>query len=227
MRKLLVGLFLLACALLARAEDVPMILARMNAAAPTLHTMSANIEMVTLTAVIDDKITDVGTLRMKKGKNDSIRAVIDFSGQKDQSQSREIGFYGKTVRIYFPVAKYFQDYDLGKNSDVLNQFLLLGFGTSGDELAKSYTISAEGSEKVAGMDTTKLLLIPKDPKVKEHLSKVEIWIPVGGSNPVQQQFYEGASGNYRKVTYTDIVLNPSIKGDLEIQMPSNTKKHTS
>lgn len=227
MRKLLVGLSLFASVLTARAEDVSMILARMNAAAPTLHTMSADIEMLTLTAVIDDKITDVGTLRMKKGKNDSIRAVIDFSGQKDQSQSREIGFYGKIVRIYFPVAKYYQDYDLGKNSDVLNQFLLLGFGTSGDELAKSYTISPEDTEKVAGVDTTKLLLIPKDSKVKEHLSKIEIWIPIGGSNPVQQQFYEGASGNYRKVTYTNIVLNPSIKGDLEIQMLAGTKQRKS
>jgi hypothetical protein len=218
---------MLAAASLSKAEDLPVILARMNANAPALHSMSADISMVTLTAVIDDKITDHGTMRMKKGKNASIRAVIDFSGQKDSSQSREIGFFGKTVRIYFPVTNYYQDYDLGKNSDVLNQFLLLGFGTSGEELSRSYTITPEGTEKVAGVDTTKLLLIPNDPKVKEHLSKVEIWIPVGGSNPVQQKFYEGSSGNYRLVTYTNIVLNPSIKGDLDIQMQKDAKKRTS
>jgi outer membrane lipoprotein-sorting protein len=227
MRKLLVGLCLLAAPLISKAEDVSVILARMNADAPGLHSMSANIQMVTLTAVIDDKITDDGTMRMKKGKNGSIRAVIDFSGQKDPSQSREIGFFGKTVRIYFPITNYYQDYDLGKNSDVLNQFLLLGFGTSGDELAKSYTITLEGTEKVAGVNTSKLLLIPIDPKVKEHLSKVEIWIPEGGSNPVQQQFYEGSSGNYRLVTYANVVLNPSIKGDLDIEMRKDVKKRTS
>jgi hypothetical protein len=218
---------LLAAPWISRAEDVSVILARMNADAPSLHSMSANIQMVTLTAVIDDKITDDGTMRMKKGKNGSVRAVIDFSGQKDPSQSREIGFFGKTVRIYFPITNYYQDYDLGKNSDVMNQFLLLGFGTSGDELSKSYTITLEGTEKVAGVETSKLLLVPNDPKVKEHLSKVEIWIPAGGSNPVQQKFYEGSSGNYRLVTYANVVLNPSIKGDLDIEMHKDVKKRTS
>lgn len=212
---------------LAQAEDVPAILARMDASAPQLRTMSADIEMETLTAVINDKITEHGSLKMKKGKDNSVRAIIDFSGQADPAQSRVIRFSGKTVRIYFPVAKYYQDYDLGKNTDVLNQFLLLGFGTSGDELAKSYTITPEGSEKVSGQETTKLLLIPKDAKVKEHLSKIDIWIPVGGSNPVQQQFYEGTSGNYRKVTYTHIEINPAIKGDLEIQMQKDAKKRSS
>jgi hypothetical protein len=50
---------------------------------------------------------------------------------------------------------------------------------------------------------------------------------VGGSNPVQQQFYEGTSGNYRKVTYTHIEINPAIKGDLEIQMQKDAKKRSS
>ena len=224
MRKLLAGVCLLASALLCRAEELSAILQRMNAAAPAFHAMSADIEMVTLTAVIDDKITENGTLQMKKGKGTAVRALIDFSGQKDAA--REIRFAGKNVRIYYPNAHYYQDYDLGKNSDILNQFLLLGFGTSGDELSSSYTISADGTEKIAGLTTTKLLLIPKDPKVLEHLSKIEIWIPEGQSNPVQQQFFE-PSGNYRKVTYSRISVNPSIKGDLEIQMQSGTQKRNS
>lgn len=211
---------------LLRAEDLPTILARMNADAPGLHTMSANIQMVTYTAVIDDKTIDNGTIKIKKGKNGAVRAVVDFSGQKDPSQSREIGFFGKTVRIYYPNGHYYQDYDLGKNGDVLSQYLLLGFGTSGDDLVRSYNVTLEGTEEIAGKPTSKLLLVPKDTKVLEHLSKAEIWIPVGAANPVQQQFYE-ANGNYRKVMYTDIHLNPSLKGELEIRMPSDVSKRGS
>jgi outer membrane lipoprotein-sorting protein len=224
MRKLGGCLFLLFTALAVRADDVPSILARMTAAAPAFHGMSGDIEMVTLTAVIDDKISENGNLKMQKNKNGSVRAVIDFSVPKDAA--REIGFFGKNVRIYYPNANYYQDYELGKNGDVLNQFLLLGFGSSGDDLAKSYTISTSGSEKVSGVSTTKLLLIPKDPKVLEHLSKVEIWIPEGESNPIQQQFYE-PTGNYRKVTYSHIEINPPLKGTLDIQMHSGAQKRSS
>jgi outer membrane lipoprotein-sorting protein len=119
-----------------------------------------------------------------------------------------------------------QDYDVGKNSDVLNQFLLLGFGSSGKELAQSYEISAAGTENVAGVETTKLLLLPKSPGVKERLSKIEMWIPANAAYPIQQQFYE-PSGNYRQVTYSNVKLNPSIKGNLELKLPSGVKRRSS
>jgi hypothetical protein len=193
----------------------------MNEAAPGFHTMSADVQMVTFTAIIDSTITENGTLKMQKAKGGEVRAVVDFSGV--EKSSREIGLSGKTVRMYFPNAKYYQDYDFGKNGDLISQFLLLGFGASGDELSKSYTISSEGMEKIAGVNTTKVLLVPKDAKVKEKLAKVELWIPEGQSNPVQQQFFE-ESGNYRKMSYSKIQLNPPIHGTLEIKLPSGTQK---
>lgn len=220
MRKLLCGICLFVSSLQVKGEDVSVILKRMDAAAPAFHSMSADIQMVTVTAIINDKVTENGTLKMQRGKNGSVRAVYDFPGQK------VIGLFGKTVRIYYPKNDYYQDYDLGKNSDLLNEFLLLGFGSSGEELAKSYTITPEGTEKVSGSTTTKLLLIPKDPHVKEHVSKIEIWIPEGQTDPIQQEFYE-PNDNYRIVTYSNIQLNPAIKGDLVIKMQPSTKKRSS
>lgn len=220
MRKLFCGFLLFASALIVRAEDVNVILKRMDSAAPDLHTMSADLHMITVTAIINDKSIEDGTLKMQKGKAKSVRAIFDFPGQ------RVIGFFGKTIRMYYPKNDYYQDYDFGKDTNLVNQFLLLGFGSSGQELASSYTISPEGTEKVSGITATKLLLIPKDPKVKDHLTKIEIWIPEGESNPVQQEFYE-PNDNYRIVTYSNIHLNPSIKGNLEINMQPGTKKRGS
>lgn len=225
MRQFLCGLFLLVLSLPSvNAEDVNAILSRMDASAPTLRSMSADIKMVTVTAIIDDRLTETGTLKMQKKKSDSVRAVIDFSALKDGA--RVIGFFGKIVRIYYPKADYYQDYEVGKNSNVLNQFLLLGFGSSGHDLAAGYTIAADGTEKLAGIETTKLLLTPKDSKVAEHLSKIEIWIPKGESNPIQQQFFE-PSGNYRIVTYSNLHLNPAMPQDLDIKMQKGTQKHSS
>ena len=191
------------------------ILARMDQAAPNFHAMSANVSMIEYQKILDDRTTDTGTLKMqRKGKN--VRAVVSFP-------DRMIGFLGDIVRIYFSNTQSYQDYKIGQNSDVLNQFLLLGFGSSGRELAQAYDITLGGTENVAGQNVTKLVLIPKDSKVKERLSKIDVWIPSDAANPVQQQFYE-PSGNWRKVTYSDIVVNPSMPGTLEMKLPQGAKK---
>jgi len=215
-------LCMLAASLSLPAESVDSILSRMDQAAPLFHGMSADIHMVTYTAIIGDKTEENGTFKMQRKKG-AFRAIIDFSGQTD---AREIAFLGNIIRMYYPKLKMYQDYDVGKNSNVLNQFLLLGFGSSGKELAQSYDISAGGTENVAGVETTKLLLLPKAAEVKQRLLKIEMWMPANAAYPVQQQFYE-PSGNYERVTYSNVKLNPSIKGNLELKLPSGVKRKSS
>ncbi|MBV9083231.1 MAG: outer membrane lipoprotein carrier protein LolA [Acidobacteriaceae bacterium] len=145
--------------------------------------------------------------------------MLDFPGQ------RTIELKGKVVRVYFPQLNQYQEYDLGDKSQMINQFLLLGFGSSGKDLAGAYEISSEGNENVGDQPATKLQLVPKDAKVKEQLQRVELWIPADQAYPVRQQFYE-PSRNWRKVTYSDIKLNPPIKGNLEFKLPRNAKKQS-
>jgi outer membrane lipoprotein-sorting protein len=220
MKNLLPALCLFALSSGLHAESVNAILARMDQAAPNFHAISADLQMVTYTAILSDKTVEKGTLRMQRLKGNEVRAIIDFSAETD---ARVIAFLGKIVRIYYPKLKTYQDFEVGKNAQVLNQYLLLGFGSSGKDLARSYGVTAEGSEDVGGRTTTKLLLMPKDPKVKERLTKVEVWIPSDAAYPVQQQFYE-PNGNYRKVTYSNVQLNPPITGTLELMLPSGVTK---
>jgi len=172
--------------------------------------------------------SDLVDLKVSVLRRDPLHAIgelrqSDFVILED-GKPQEIAFFGNVIRMYYPKLKMYQDYDVGKNADVLNQYLLLGFGSSGKELAQSYEISAEGTEKVAGTDTTKLLLVPKSAGVKEHLSKIEMWIPANAAYPIQQQFYEPTNGNYRRVTYSNVKLNPSFKGNLELKLPSGVKR---
>ncbi len=222
MKNLLLAVCLAAFCVNLRAETVDAILARMDRAAPNFHAMSADVRMLTYTAILSDNTTEKGTLRIQRLKGDEIRAIMDFSAETD---ARVISFQGKVVRIYYPNLKTYQDYEVGKNTHVLNQYLLLGFGSSGKDLAKSYDITAEGSEDVGGITTTKLLLVPRDSGVKQRLTKAEVWIPMDSANPVQQQFYE-PSGNYRKLTYSNIQLNPPITGTLELKLPPGVQKQT-
>lgn len=215
------------CALLAGvnlpAEDVKTILTRMDEASQTFKAVSADVQMVTYTKVINDTTTENGTLQMQRQKDKSTRAVINFSGQSD---ARVISFFGNIVRIYYPKLKLYQDYNVGQSSDVLNQYLLLGFGSSGKELTESYDVSGAGEETVASLQTTKLVLVPKAAKVKETLTKIEVWIPQGMAAPVQQKFFK-PSGDYFTTRYSNIKLNPPIKGKLEFPLPPGTKKQGS
>lgn len=223
MKRILLPLCVLAAASL-HAQSLEAVLSRMDAAAPSFHAMSADIKMTTHTAIIDDTTVENGKLEMQRTKKRELRAVLDFSGQTD---ARQIGFFGKLVRIYYPKLKSYTDYDVGTNSDVLNQFLLLGFGSSGKDLAANYEISAEGQEKVDGRECTKLNLVPKNPEALKRLNKIEMWVPNDAAYPIQQKFY-APSANYRIVVYSNINLKPSIKGkQLELKLPSGVKKQSS
>jgi outer membrane lipoprotein-sorting protein len=215
------------CALLASvklpAENLNTILARMDEASQSFKAVSANVQMTTFTKVINDKTIENGTLEMQRQKGKGTRAIIDFSRQSD---ARIISFFGSTIRIYYPKLKLYQDYNVGQSSDVLNQYLLLGFGSSGKELMESYDITSAGEETVAGQEATKLVLTPKAEKVRETLSKVEVWIPQGMAYPLQQKFSK-PSGDDFTTRYSDIKLNPAIKGNLEFKPPPGTKKQGS
>ncbi len=218
MNRLLIFLCLAASVLSMHADTAEAVLGRMDKAAPNFKAMSSDVQMTNHIAVLNDNTVEKGTFEMQK-KGKEVRAIMNLS----ENGGRILGFFGKIVRIYYPNLNTYQDYQVGKQSNLLNQFLLLGFGSSGKELVKSYSIATEGTEMVNGKPTTKLMLIPKDKAVLEHLTKVEVWIPDNGANPVQQQFYE-SSGNSRQVTYSNIHLNPPIKGTLEMKLPSGATR---
>jgi outer membrane lipoprotein-sorting protein len=222
-KPVLVAFCTLVCSSQVFGESLESILARMDQSAPSFHGATAKLVLVNYTAILGDTTTERGTLQMQRLKQNDVRAIIDFSALPENA--RVVSFQGKTLKIYYPNTKEVQEYAVGKNADVLNQFLLLGFGSSGKDLRTNYVISEKGSETIAGKTTTRLQLIPKDPELKSKLSEVELWIPADATYPLQQKFSESkASGNYRQVTYSDVQINPEMKGALEFKIPANTAK---
>jgi outer membrane lipoprotein-sorting protein len=218
MRCLLPSLCVLVYPILLQSQDVQSVLQRMDQAAPAFKGMTADLKMVTYTKILDDTTTETGKITMQRVKKNDTRALIEFFGES----ARTLTLQGKIVRIYYPNLNQYQNYDVGKTVNV-NQFLLLGFGSSGKDLSASYQIKGEGTEKVTGVDTTKLLLTPKDQKMQEHLKTVEIWVPNDSPNPIQQKFNE-PSGNYRLVTYSNIKVNPHLSQDVQLTVPPGAKE---
>src|ERR1700734_800495 len=96
------------------------------------HSLSADIERTKVTVVVNDHSTESGTLLVRGDK-----MLLDFKAPDPRTILRT----GDNLYIYTPGLKRVEEYDLGKNRDLVDQFLLLGFGTSGAELEKRYTIA--------------------------------------------------------------------------------------
>lgn len=103
------------------------VLAKLDQAAPKFSTMSAGVSQSNYTKVLDETTTETGQISLKKSGPRDLAVLIDFT----KPNPRTIAFRGRKAEIYYPKLKTVQEYDLGKRTDLLNQFLLVGFGTTG------------------------------------------------------------------------------------------------
>ena len=67
-----------------------------------------------------------------------------------------------------------------------------------------------GTEKIDGTDTVKLELVPKVASIRNNIDHIILWIDPGRGISVQQQFFFGASGDYRLARYSGIKVNERI-----------------
>jgi outer membrane lipoprotein-sorting protein len=211
---------LLAAVALVAAQPLDEVLAKMDTAAAAFRVVSAKVQKLTHTAVINDTSEESGEVIMFRPKPRETRMLIHF-GPPD---TRSIAFHDRTVEIYYPKIKTVQEYDLSKQRELVDQFLLLGFGTPGKDLKKDFNIRVLGEENVSGQQTDRLELVPKSKKAREQLEKVELWISQSGGYPVRQKFYQ-PSGDYTTITYTDIKINPNVSEDaVKLNLPAGVKR---
>jgi outer membrane lipoprotein-sorting protein len=101
---------------------------------------------------------------------------------------------------------------------------MIGFGTSGTEIATTYDVTILASEQLNGQAVTRLQLIPKNGEAKQYVKKLELWIPEQGAPyPLREKIFE-PSGDYQLVTYSDQKINPPLKADaLELKPRAGVK----
>lgn len=132
---------------------------------------------------------------------------------------------GDNLYIYEPGLKRVEEFNLGKNRGLVDQFLLLGFGTEGKELRNGYKVSLVGESTLDDKKTVELELIPKSEDVLKQFSKIQIWFDETLWLPVQQQLFENGSGDYMIVRYSKIDRNPNIPDSkFKQHWPKGTEK---
>jgi outer membrane lipoprotein-sorting protein len=206
-------------ALLAQAEPLADILARMDHAAQDFRALSANMKRVQFTAVISEANEMEGVVRLKRLKGSTV-GIVDFQ----HPEQRTVYINGHNVQIYYPKANTVEIYDSSKYTSNIDQFLLLGFGTSSAELQKSYDLKMAGTETIGGGATTRIEMTPKSAELKKLITKIELWIPEGQDTAIQEKVTE-PSKNYELITYSEVKVNPSLPdSSFELKLPAKVKK---
>lgn len=191
-------------------------LRQLDAAARDFHSLSADMERTKVTVVVNDHSSETGSILVRGDK-----MLLEMKAPN----ARTILRTGDNIYIYNPGLKRVEEYSLGKNRALFDQYLLLGFGTKGSELHKSYLVTVLGEPSLDDKKTIQLELTPKSEEVRNNISKIQIWFDESSWLPVQQEFFETGSGDYFIIRYSRVVRNPDL-GDAHFKprWPKGTEK---
>jgi len=192
------------------------VLSQLDSQAGSFKGLSADVERTKVTVVVNDKSTDTGTILVRDDK---------MLLQMKPPDARTVLKTGDTLYVYTPGLKRVEEYNLGKNRELVDQFMLLGFGTKGSQLRQSYQVTVAGEPTLGDRRTVELELVPKSQVVKNQFSKIQIWYDPASWLAVQQQFYETGSGDYSIVRYSNLMRNPQIsESQFKPHWPKGTEK---
>src|SRR5712672_2973217 len=189
----LVGGMVFACGLLSSAQEnvrwtTESVLQKMDKSAADFRSLTADIEHIKYTDVVKDTSSETGQIFVRRDQ----KMRIDFT----KPDPRVILRTGEALFVYTPKINRVEEYNLGKNRSLVDQYVLLGFGTRTQNMLRSYDIALTGEEEIEQHKTFLLTLTPKSEDVRKQITKIQMWIDSSSWLPVQQKFFEAGSGDY-------------------------------
>jgi len=205
-------IFTASIAQLSRAQDsawtTDSVLGMMDKSARDFHTLSADIEHTKYTDVVKDTSTETGKLFVRRDE----KMRIDFM----QPDRRTILRNGDSLFVFMPKINRVEEYDLGKNREMVDQYVLLGFGTKSENVRKSYLVSLVKETELDHKKVALLELTPKSDQVRKQIAKIQMWVDEASWLPIQQKFFESGSEDYLIFHYTNVMKNLKI-GDSQFK----------
>ena len=178
------------------------VLGMMDKSAQDFHTLTADIEHSKYTAVVKDTSTETGHIFVRRDEKMRIEIV--------KPDLRTILRTGDSLFVFNPKINRVEEYDLGKNRAMVDQYVLLGFGTKSDNIRKSYLVAVLGEEELDRKKVVILELTPKSDQIRNQIVKIQMWVDEASWLPVQQKFFEAGSGDYFLFHYLNVMKNLKI-----------------
>jgi outer membrane lipoprotein-sorting protein len=178
------------------------VLEMMDKSAKDFRSLTADIENVKYTAVVQDKSTETGQIWVRHDQ----KMRIEFT----KPEGRTILRTGDSLFLYNPKLNRVEEYDLGKNRAMVDQYIRLGFGTKSEDLKKSYLVTVTGEEQLDNRKAIVVELTPKADQIRSQITRIQMWIDEASWLPIQQKIYETGSGDYILFHYTNMMKNLKI-----------------
>ena len=178
------------------------VLAMMDKSAADFRSLTADLENTKYTDVVKDSSTETGQIFVRRDQKMRIEIL--------KPDPRTILRSGDSLFVYTPKIKRVEEYDLGKNRAMVDQYVLLGFGTKSQNMLKSYDVKLVGEEQLDGKKTFLLELTPKSDDVRRQITRIQMWVDESSWLPIQQKFFETGAGDYIQFHYSNVMKNLKI-----------------
>jgi outer membrane lipoprotein-sorting protein len=193
------------------------VLGMMDHSAKDFRSLTADIEHVKYTAVVNDTSTESGQIFVRHDQKMRIEIA--------KPDPRTILRTGDSLFLYNPKISRVEEYDLGKNRALVDQYVRLGFGTKSEDLRKSYLVTVASEEELDHKKTILLELTPKSDQVRSQIIRIQMWIDETSWLPIQQKFFEAGSGDYVLFHYSNMMKNLKINDSrFKQNWPKNVEK---
>ncbi len=193
------------------------VLEMMDKSARDFQTLTADVQHIKYTDVVKDTSTETGQMWMRK--DEKMRIEIQ------KPDPRTILRLGDALFLYNPKINRVEEYDLGKNRALVDQYVRLGFGTRSENIKKNYLVAVNGEDELGGRKAVVIELTPKSQQVRDQISKIQMWIDEASWLPIQQKFFEAGSGDYFIFRYSDVRKNLKVaESRFKQDWPKNATK---
>ncbi|MGD0799518.1 MAG: outer membrane lipoprotein carrier protein LolA [Acidobacteriaceae bacterium] len=182
---------------------------QMTAASAKFHSAEANVQKLQFERIVNDTSTETGTIYFLRSGG-----TMQMGAKFDRPDAQVLEYKNGVGRIYNPATNQLQQLSAsGANQARYDAYLTLGFGGSGTDLAKAWTITDQGTEPMSDGSKTvpveKLDLVSKDASVRSNFTHITIWVDLARDVELKQVGYT-PSGDTNTTIYTNIKLNTPI-----------------
>ena len=212
--KVLLTISLLALSLVTApvdAERLDEILAEMQKAGDELKTLSADFEQTDYDAILEDRELSTGKLYLE------IPGRVRW--EHVEPAPKVLVVKDGLVRLYNPTAGQVQEFEQKQGSGSGGFNLLVGFGTSNDEIAKNYDASLleETSTSVV------LKLVPTPDSPASIFAAIELTVDKTTWTPIRSVFHE-MNRDHTNIDFENVVVNGKLPDHIfELDLPPDVE----
>ena len=215
------GLSVVHVAAQATPDRLKTVLAQMDAGSVKFQSAQADLRQELFSKVVHDTETQAGQVyfQRKGGFTEMGLRMLPPDAKPGDQPAQIVEFKDNKARVFNPGTNQVDEFTAsGKNQALAQTLMTLGFGGSGSDLAKAWTISDQGPEQMSDgsktVDVEKLDLKPKDAGIANNYSHIMIWVDPLRDISLKQVSFEASggtsTGDTRTVFYSNIRLNQKV-----------------